>query len=93
MQAERLGQSVPFWPSAYFWPVITRKFRDYGTGYEAFKQQQQQQLLFINIQRRKDCSVNSIASLGGTVLQNNYKNFINLQEETYIIFKQIVPNH
>ena len=28
---------VPFWPSAYFWPVITRKFRDYVTGYEAFK--------------------------------------------------------
>jgi len=28
---------VPFWPSAYFWPVITRKFRDYVTGFEAFK--------------------------------------------------------
>ena len=28
---------VPLWPSAYFWPVITRKFRDYVTGYEAFK--------------------------------------------------------
>ena len=28
---------VPFWPSAYFWPVITRKFRDYVTGYEAIK--------------------------------------------------------
>ena len=28
---------VPFWPSAYFWPVITRKFREYVTGYEGFK--------------------------------------------------------
>ena len=28
---------VPFWPSAYFWPVITKKFRDDVTGYEAFK--------------------------------------------------------
>ena len=26
-----------FWPSAYFWPVITRKFWDYVTGYEVFK--------------------------------------------------------
>ena len=47
----------------------------------------------INVQCRKDCSANSIASLGGTVIQINYKNLINLQEETYIIFKQIVPNH
>ena len=39
MQVERLGCTVivPFWPSAYFWLVITRKFRDYVTGYEAFK--------------------------------------------------------
>ena len=28
---------VTFWPSAYFWPVIKRKFRDYVTGYEALK--------------------------------------------------------
>ena len=28
---------VPFWPSAYFWPVITKKFRDDVTDYEAFK--------------------------------------------------------
>ena len=28
---------VRFWPSAYFWPVIIRKFRDHVTGYEAFK--------------------------------------------------------
>jgi len=28
---------VPFWPSAYFWPVIERKFRDHVTGFEAFK--------------------------------------------------------
>ena len=28
---------VPFCPSAYYWPVISRKFQDYVTGYEAFK--------------------------------------------------------
>ena len=66
--------------------------------FKLFSQQQQQQqhnnfIYRINMQRRRDCSANSIASLGGTVLQNNYKNLINLQEETYIIFKQIVPNH
>ena len=38
MQVGRLGQSLYlFWPSGYFWLVITRKFRDYVTGYEAFK--------------------------------------------------------
>ena len=29
--------TLRFWPSAYFCPVITRKFRDYVTSYEAFK--------------------------------------------------------
>ena len=28
---------VPIWPLAYFWPVITRKFGNYVTGYELFK--------------------------------------------------------
>ena len=28
---------VPFWPLAYFWPVITRKFRHSVAGYEGFK--------------------------------------------------------
>ena len=28
--------TVPFWQSGYSWPVITRMYRDYFTGYEVF---------------------------------------------------------
>ena len=28
---------VPFWPSSYFWPIISRKFSRFVVGYKCFE--------------------------------------------------------